>query len=359
MTVTPQAAEPPPVHPVYLDVPMLLDFLATIEDGFASVEEVTERVGSTTEREREGKGGLSAPFHFLKVEIGGRLRRSAKKEEETERKGVREHTEGSLFNVLREHLHQEELISRPKTRADVSSLECGDIVEVTGEIVGNPLEQIVDLYARFGPYLGIDPPSVFERFFRSVGFTSQQEPAVYLPEAQVRKAIKKSDPGELKVLNLIRDDLRNAEVRDVLLIGEIEPDESEEPTPEVDVKEVVTGGAFSSLPASLASPIFDAERPLPRPDATMKVVLPLAREFLSERAEEHLIGGRFTAFGKVTRILRDGETINLSRRAAVGILGAEPVQQLLKEYRPSGVDLQGEPVVKAPAIQLLPLAVFI
>lgn len=46
------------VHPVYLDVPMLVSFVAAAEDGFALESEQTEKGATATDRSREAGGAL-------------------------------------------------------------------------------------------------------------------------------------------------------------------------------------------------------------------------------------------------------------------------------------------------------------
>lgn len=65
--------------------------------------------------------------------------------------------------------------------------------------------------------------------------------------------------------------------------------------------------------------------------------------------------------GKVTRVLAEGETINLTRRTALGLGGPDLARQVVTDVTSDNeifVDL-GDPVVEPPAVQLLPLAVFV
>lgn len=48
------------VHPVYLDVPMLVSFVAAAEDGFALESEQTEKGATATDRSREAGGRARA-----------------------------------------------------------------------------------------------------------------------------------------------------------------------------------------------------------------------------------------------------------------------------------------------------------
>jgi hypothetical protein len=49
------------IHPVYLDVPMMVSFFAAIEGGVSYSGEYTERVRASIAREREGQGRAGLP----------------------------------------------------------------------------------------------------------------------------------------------------------------------------------------------------------------------------------------------------------------------------------------------------------
>jgi hypothetical protein len=39
---------------------------------------------------------------------------------------------------------------------DLQQLAAGDLVQVSGEVRGNPLQEVLDLFERLAPYMGID-----------------------------------------------------------------------------------------------------------------------------------------------------------------------------------------------------------
>src|ERR1700680_4428832 len=88
------------VYPVYLDVPMLISFLAALEGGVSLEDQSTSRLSRSSGSEREGKirAGLPSILSLLSLDMSGRL--SAKSEDQTgeETVAVRRHTEASLFN---------------------------------------------------------------------------------------------------------------------------------------------------------------------------------------------------------------------------------------------------------------------
>jgi len=93
----------------------------------------------------------------------------------------------------------------------------------------------------------------------------------------------------------------------------------------------------------------------------LRAVLTLSTEFLTGTAAQYLLGGRFSVVGKLTRVLKESENINLTRRTALGLGGPQLVRGLVNDLRGTEsvfVEI-GDPVVEPPAVQLLPLAVFV
>ena len=95
--------------------------------------------------------------------------------------------------------------------------------------------------------------------------------------------------------------------------------------------------------------------------ADIRAVLTLSTEFLTPAAADRLLGGRFTVLGKVSRVLESGEAINLTRRTALGYAGPQVARALVTDFTSDQALFMevGDPVVEPPAVQLLPLAVFV
>ena len=304
------------VHPVYLDVPMLVSFVAAVEGGFAFESEETGKETTGNEKAREatarGRAGFPLLGALVGLDMSGRYGRKAHEEESRETKVVRQHTEASLFNLLRHQLHVTERISAVASQENLAELQIGELVEVTGEVVGNPLQQVLDLFSQILPYLGVDvealsnpkkrkDPSRSGHPGKAAGTTPQHE--------------DRTDEDTFRLMTTMRGDLERASVRDLVVRG----------------------------------------------PSGVRAVLTLSTEFFSDQTADYLLGGRFTVVGKVTRVLAEGETINLTRRTALGLGGPDLARQVVTDVTSDNeifVDL-GDPVVEPPAVQLLPLAVFV
>ena len=319
------------VHPVYLDTPMMISFVASLEGGVAYGDERTQRNLATTDRNKEAGGRFAVPVlsSLLSLDMSGRLATKDRQEGEEEIKVVRRHTEASLFNLLRHRLVADGHITMVERSSSLAELQPGQLIELGGEVVGNPLEQLFGVMRRILPYLGLDEDELRKprktNKQRSPGSARSGNPAKRAQAAQAKELTAQAggDEGEeemslediVRMLFIMRDDLDDATVRDVVLTG---------------------------------------------PDY-LKAVLTLSTEFLTDRTRDSLLGGRFRVLGKVTSVLPEGEIINLTRRTALGIAGPELARGLVAGFASDNdvfVEI-GDPIVEAPALQILPLALFV
>jgi hypothetical protein len=317
------------VHPVYLDVPMAISFLAALEGGVAFEDQSTTKTGTTRAKEREGKGGVRLPgfaaLMGLGFDMSGRLATRAGEETSEEVVAVRRHTEASLFTLLRQQLRESGAVSPVRSATDLEHIEAGDLVECSGEALGNPLEQLLDLLAQVMPYTGVTPEDLEATV---AGETEKKKknprksgnPAVAARAGEIEAEqeaaldeVREQARGMLLALRM-RNDLAAARVKDYLL----------------------------------------------RAQDGLSVVLTLSTEFFDQQTSEYLLAGEFKALGKVTRVLGPDDVINLTRRTAFGIAGPETYRDVVMG---AAADIEGvsvaDPLVEAPALQMLPLAVFV
>ncbi len=271
-------------YPLYLDVPMMVSVLASIEDGLPSL-----------------LGLLPADLRGRPADDGG----GAHSEE---RQLVRRHTEASLFNKLRGSLRAGDAITDvdPHQIEQWTALRSGQLVEVTGEVVPDPLGALITFFSRFQSMLsgGMDQGPGGGR--RQQGRAGQQrnDPGGPL------------DPQAVQILQWAQEDLAASTVRDALLrVG---------------------------------------------PDRDRAFVLTLARSLGTERSLDDLLGSQLTVLGKVTNTLAEGEEIDLLRRSALGYV-SDQMQEVFDQIRDTpGMSIRLENIkVLGPTVQILPIAIFV
>ncbi|MFJ8606851.1 hypothetical protein ACIRH0_06630 [Streptomyces sp. NPDC093675] len=314
-------------HPLYLDVQMMVSFLAYLEGGvYVSIEETTQR-----EKSKEGKGGGNAKMKLpslgallgmeasLSAEMGGRVGETA------EIKVARHHTAASLFNALRSHLADSKSITihRAEKEEDLASLSSGDFVESSGRYTGNPLAKNLAFMGKFLEYIQLITDVEERNRQRSSSARRSGNPQTRASVTQIQS------PGGLAEL---ADQFR--EFQDSAELNFLQK-----------VKEEIE-----------ASPIQDV---VLRTRSGLQVILTVSSDYYNQSVGEWLDSGDFIVLGKVTRVLSPGESINLSRRTVIGSMddGEDMVTSLTTSFPLVG-DSQSA-VVNYPAVQVLPMAIYV
>jgi hypothetical protein len=309
------------VYPVYLDIPMMASFYAAtgLVEG---IERRQRNVAETVQRPTAESGfeaSLSEPLlklFSLKLRLGGSLAREKRSEESVEIRSLFQHTEVSLFNQLREQLLRKQAVYELSLTGE-RPLREGDLIELHGRVVGNPLEQLVEAYDGLLAYAGIRgaPPrktrSDLPWWWTVISRTA---------EASIN-GLFENERNLPKVAHLLRDDLAKAQVRDLLV--------------EIDG------------PPKLS------------------VVVVVSTEFFTGRSGDYLIGGRFTVLGKVTNAAYVATPLEFMRRTTLAAMPADKAAKVVRQLRRDVKSVGGaEKLWDAteqglPSLQLLPLAIFV
>lgn len=314
-------------HPLYLDEQMMISFLAYLKGGVAFQDEETRRLADVHERRGEASGKLKLPSLAAVFSAEAALTGSAtgRAEGSAEYRAARHHTAASLFNALYEYLHEDDRVTRIETGEETTHLRPGQLVEVSGSYAGNPLEDLLDILGQLVPY--------FEDSQQADGSTPAEEerpknprksgnPAVRSQAevieaeraraAEIEEAQQQVDETGKRIMLRMREDIKQAPIHDLLL-------------------KTSTG---------------------------LQIVLTVSSRYYSPETSESLRASHVTILGKVTRILTGDESINLTRRTAMGAAGDEITADIVAQGSNLGME-ESDPVVFAPAIQVLPMALFI
>ncbi len=315
-------------HPVYLDVPMMISFLAHLEGGVSVQEEETRKEIGARDRALRSRVGLRLRLPtFLETDAGAEHATQRRDETSLESKTERHHTNASLFNLLYEYLRSDDQVVDLRAPDELHALRGGQLVELAGEYLGNPLEDTLAYLGSLLPY--VDEQQEAQRAAAEEARTSArrsersgnssrrgQSPAdvtAVLENLVQQSANADQEFGKKMIVRMV-DDIRNVPVHDVLLQA---------------------GGG-------------------------LRAVLTVSSEFYSATTNEYLKAGEFRVVGKVTRVLTGERTINLARRTVLGVAGTEVTTKLMTQMQqafPAGGVT--DPVVGAPAVQILPMAIFL
>lgn len=291
------------LYPIYLDVPMIVSFVAATEGGYA-LENAVKRTEATTEDtkgELAGEVGLSGLLSNL-VKVG--VKSSANLEDQlvqsNESQIVLKHTEASLFMGLRNKLYsQHRIVSLDECeQSQWDSLQLSpfsDLVELSGYIYRSPINEIARLGERFLSFgIGLQGTSI------NVATASNGDQQAHA----------------VAVIQSLRNDLDASPLSDVLLSHE---------------------GKWRK-----------------------NAVLDLSTKILPLIEQDRLLCGRVVVLGKVTRILKQQETINLFRRSIFGYAAQKVLTEMVASFENvPGIDIKLAPYeIAYPAVEIIPMAIY-
>lgn len=314
------------VHPLYLDVPMMTSFLAAIEDGIAygsSVKliQATQRQLGTAGEAEAGIPSLGILSSVLNLSLRGKIEKNQTTDDNEEVEQVRKHTEASLFMRLRSILQEDKQIIVVNDDSDLSRVEHGSLVEATGQIFRSPAGEALDAAFRVMSMLGLRVPEEAALSSQKQGGRQggrQSQPQMDALEELTQALERPTSDFLLRFMHRLRDDLTKSKIVDVVM----------------------------KLPNS----------------KNLSIVIAVSSEFLHEGDFEHLLSGQYTVLGKATRVLRNEGMINLySRSTLSSLLGEKKMQEAVDVLQENFVnsDTKRSEHIFPPAIQLIPLAIFV
>lgn len=324
-------------HPVYLDVAMMISFLAYLEGGVVTHEESTQKEAGARERAFKGRAGLRARLPWaLDAEAGTEGSTQHRNEVSLESKSARQHTAASLFNLLYEYLSSDDQLVSLKEPSQLEGLRTGQLVEMTGEYLGNPLEAILAFVASMYPY-----------------YAEQQKAQLAAASDAVEKLKKAQKSGS---------PARRAQAQTAVQAQAAVPDIAEVLTTAVEQAKEKENEFGVQMMLRMAEeithvPVHDL---LFRMPSGLQAVLTVSSEYYSPEVNEYLRAGEFRIIGKVTRVVTGDNAINLTQRTVVGVANPATAQDLVAKAETENIKLDvADPIVTAPAVQVLPMAIFI
>ncbi len=312
--------------PIYLDTNTLLDLLASMEDGFSTASKTVTRdnQSKTTGISGEGNFGINV-YSLLKLGFKGSGERKTNDESGEEREEERFHTYGSLMNRLIKNLYEVDVIKQINDEESWNNISESDFVELQGKFIPNPivnsltrLNNLFDMLIPFSEKKIIPPFNALDNPPIPGGMTKNQR-------SDFRKQFRKNAEEQLKQMKLMKE-----------MLDGITKDLEDENFQKYIIE-------LKGLPDH-------------------KIVCYLFNEFIRDRAGVELPYGEFKVLGKVVRKIEGEESIDLLEGTVVGLSDEiiegfkEPLKDMSKQFRiPDDIFTN----VESPAIQIIPIAVFV
>ncbi|WP_370968668.1 hypothetical protein [Amycolatopsis sp. cg9] len=317
-------------HPVYLDTPMLVSFLAALEDGVSYHSEIAEKQAQSKKSTGEASGAVKLPslasLLGLNLSVNGKYSRESGGDQSTESKFIREHTSASLFNRLRSRLHADGLVREIPEGGSIVDVVSGDIVEVAGQFEATPLRLLIDFMKNVYPFAEEDAKKALAA----------------LPEVKRNQRRSGSQQGRA-------DELHQVDAAREEILKRIEEQEGIMRTIEILERDL------------LSSPMVD----LIFRQSGFSGLVTANREYFTSEVAAALVGGRFSMIGKVTAVdVRENASNSVVRRGGMGAFANSIVVPMLKQMREDmpihGVEIElPEAHIGGHYIQVIPLAIFV
>lgn len=291
------------LYPIYLDVPMIVSFVAATEGGYA-LENAVKRTQETTKDIKgdiTGDVGLSGLISNLaKANVTSSANLEGQRAQSNESQIILKHTEASLFMGLRNKLYSQHRIicldDCEQSEWDALQLSpFSDLVELSGYIYRSPINEIARLGERFLSFMSVQQETTSSS--PNTSNVDQQTIAV-------------------NAIQSLRKDLETSPLSDVILSHE---------------------GKWKKC-----------------------AVIDLSTKILPLIEQDRLICGRVVVLGKVTRILKQQETINLCRRSIFGYTAQKALTEMISSFEKiPGISIKLVPYeVKYPAVEIIPMAIY-
>jgi len=283
---------------IYLNQRLIFDVLASLEDGFTQVSTVTTSTGTTSGLEQATEAGLgvSNVFAFLGLSLKGSVKEGRQAEDRERRHEERTHTPGSLFAKLRGELRYSGLVR--DLEKDSEGPCVGDFVEFQATLRRNPLVQTLE---------------AIESYFQSATEIARLQP-------QKSNLVKPRTGHMEKQFGWLKEKLSSHDTID--LIANV------------------------------------------RDNKNTKAVLSVRPAYFVDPNLHDIIDGDFRVLGKVTRVIPAGsnDSINLLRKSRLGFLGDQVWHDLEATLKGQELPLatagEVETIIRGPALQVIPLAIF-
>ena len=199
------------IHPIYLDIPMLVSFAAAIEGGLSFGAEVTREAASSTAAAAEGgtKFGLSGLFsQFMDASAELQVAGAHEGEKRSVEKSLRSHTEASIAILLYDRLRRDRgHIVDPETLEDARMVEPGALVEIAGTVEKNAIDAMVDyidamnILINLAPGDQTTPQGSTSRKHRGSG-TGKDKQAIQSPLGKMRDTLD-TDRNRTPISNVL------------------------------------------------------------------------------------------------------------------------------------------------------------
>lgn len=294
--------------PIYLDEQRVFDLLAIVDNGLSKVSTINTSTSDKDTNDSKKNVTLSLSNPFSLIGIGASFTGESNKGKEINNQNSSStekiHTPTSLFSKLRHILKDKGYVSIIKTQSDIRNLKCGEFVEFrSNDLKNNPL---IDYFIRIRELIKLS--STF------IGEPNQN----IVQDNQTQSTVSNNEI--LRIIDEVLNDLMKSNTTEI--IGKVSDDHD------------------------------------------VNVDLSCKSDCFINNDKDILTNGEFCILGKVTNVLIGKRyKIDLLQKTSFRSLDENVIEKITDAFNNTQVKDINIPKVstkiEAPAIQILPIAIFI
>jgi len=323
------------VYPIYLDTPMMMAFLASLEGGI--IEEANLEGKTADAKERTAKASLQAKISgilssFLTMEGGGEIGKKVSESLESQYKSTVRFPHAALFIRLRDILLDQEILKIIDSKDCFFDLSVGDIVEFQGLALPNPTYQIRH---SFGQILPIIEP------FAKLTETQLDQQLAQLKDAKPNKPIRVGNNEKV-----FQDQRQINNERESMLI------QKQEAGNLVEIYKTLNTILCGFFPEDKIDVLlFKAEE--------FQVIARVYPSFARDERIQDLHDGHWHCIGKVIGIIDESGKYDLLKGAPIGYLAKDQFPTFASMLNNDKLNIEiTDSTVSGPAIIIATLAIF-
>ena len=323
------------VYPIYLDIPMMMGFLASLEGGILEEAEMESKSGDSKEKSASIslKANVSSILStVLGAEAGGSGSKKVTENIESSYKGIVRYPTSALFIRLRNLLIEQKMLVPLASSSDFDTLNLGDIIEFSGYVTANPLYQIRRAVKQLLPIVEASTKISGAQLEHEIITLDNVKPGdkVTILDQEI---IIKNKKHSISAQDLIRSQQRVKQNESDLYhtIGEI------------------LDNLFSHEGTDLL--LFEAR--------SWQAISRVYPNFIRNEQVHEIHNANWRCIGKIIGFVSENEKYDLLKGSPIGYLAKEHFAEIAASLQNEKMQIEiNEPIIKGPAIILATMAIF-
>ena len=323
------------VYPIYLDVPMMTAFLASLEGGLIEKADIERKSGDAKERTRSVSFGVKISDLLSGIVGGGAeagLSKKLSESLEAQYRSTVQFPNTTLFIRLRSLLMERGVLVSIGSKGDLESVSLGNLVEFQGLAIPSPAYQIRRLFSQLEPII---------KAFYNIADSQLDQEVLKLETAKPGDTIKL---GEEEVV--IQNNKQKSIIREMVKVAQ-KAKQSESSLYQM------IGQALTGLLPEDATDVV-----LIQAD-DFRAMCRVYPEYVRNQRVQDIYDASWRCIGKVIAVIREGEEFDLLRGSPISYFARDQFPALASSLNTENISVEvTESVIQGPSVIIATMAVF-